>query len=52
MGDAMKMEEYIPTTTPSVMARANPLIIPPPNILSATRTISVVLEVRRVLEIV
>ena len=49
-GDAIKMDEYVPTKTPHIIALTKPLITSPPNKNNANNARSVVSEVIIVLE--
>ena len=45
-GLATKMDEYVPTIIPTIMAKAKSWITPPPRIKRQTTTTSVVVDVR------
>lgn len=49
IGVATKIEEYVPTTTPMIIANANPLMFPPPNMNNIKTTNKVVNDVTIVL---
>lgn len=50
IGVAIQIEEYVPTTTPTIKAKTNPLIAAPPNKKITKSTTNVVIEVFIVLE--
>tara|TARA_B110000858_G_scaffold95527_1_gene110056 strand:+ start:724 stop:927 length:204 start_codon:yes stop_codon:yes gene_type:complete len=48
--DAIKVDEYVPTNTPIIIARVNPFITSPPKKYNENKAIKVVNEVKTVLD--